>query len=164
LSRYAGVDPGKTAGACVVIGDDGARVLAVQYWEGAETPPVLSCLDGVGVAALELPYHGEDPHAALVLAHWCGWMHRDLHAAGIEVAQPLAVSWRAKVLRIGRVTRAVAKAKAIDAAQKHAIGMPPEFRESPDVSEAWCLARWCWGWVRAGRPALARTHQARRAA
>lgn len=147
-ARFGGLDPGQT-GACVVVGDDGLAVLAVQNWEGEKTPPALSCLEGVGLVALELPYAGEDFHAALVLAHWCGWAHRDLHAAGVEVVQALAVTWRAKVLRIGRVTREVAKAKAIDAAQKHAVGLAPELAALPDVAEAWCLARYAWGWARA---------------
>jgi hypothetical protein len=58
------------------------------------------------------------------------------------VVRPLASQWRAKVLR-QNPRRDAAKRLAIAAAGPH---LPAEFVDDPDVSEAWCMARWAWGW------------------
>lgn len=145
-ARYGGLDPGRT-GALVVVGDDGATVLEAQQWRDQDVPPLFTVLGGVACVALELPYHGEDPHAALVLAHWCGWAHRELVVAGVRVVQPLAVSWRARVLKGPRLRRKPAKAMAIAAAAPYlaAVGIVDTVG---DPSEAWCLARYACFWAK----------------
>ncbi len=145
---FAGVDPGAT-GALVVLADDGLTVLDLLEWRRASVPPALPLVPG-DVLALEAAYLGRSARAALTLQLWRG---RLLAAVpeGVEVTQPLAVHWRAKVLRRSNLRRAEAKAAAVRVASPYL----PE-GASVDACEAFCIARWCWGWVRAGRPVARR--------
>jgi hypothetical protein len=150
------------------VADDGQTVLAVQQWSAAprpkprrlETdrlfamrvaewersirPPRLTVLSGVRALALEAQ-HVDGPHASLVLAQWCGGLLAHL-PPDLVVTRPLATSWRAKVLRCGRLRREPAKRLAIAAATPWlaAFGMT---EISHDVAEAWCMARFCTFWA-----------------
>jgi hypothetical protein len=144
--RFAGCDPGQT-GACVVVDEDGETVLAVQTWEDAELPPALTILDGVVVLALEEQYIGPGAHASLTLAAWSIRMLDSLPSS-IQVLRPLATSWRAKVFRGPRLRRAAAKRKAIEAASPYLVDHVAKV--TPDVAEAWAMARYAWGWATQG--------------
>jgi len=154
---YLGVDPGHS-GAAVSLADDGLTVLAAWRW----TPRVLETQDGrvlaysaphqiaavIGphaVAAVEAPYVGLSHRGSLSLAEWTGGFLSGLDVG--EILRPTAAEWRAKVLHVGRVRRAPAKALALRAAALHARGLP---WLDDHVAEAWCLARFAWGWARRG--------------
>lgn len=162
--RFVGLDPGQT-GACVVVGDDGATILAIQAWtkpakpktrkgEGVhlfarrlaewivavQTPPVFTVVRPGDVVALEAQ-HVNGPHASLVLATWSGRAIERL-PTGIVLIRPLATTWRAKVFRDGRMTREVAKRFAIAAAAPHLAAFGAEADRIGDVSEAWAMARY----------------------
>jgi hypothetical protein len=147
--RWWGVDPGKGAGAAVRIADDGRTALEVVEWRDSTTVS-LPILPG-DVVALEAPYLGKNPASFRALVEWRERFRLGL-PPGVVVAEPLAVQWRAKVLRVARVPRKRAKELAIAAAKANAIGLPAE--PTPDAAEAWCLARWAVYWDRAGRPTL----------
>jgi hypothetical protein len=51
------------------------------------------------------------------------------------------------VLRRARLGREAAKASAIEACLKYAIGLDPDLAKLPDVAEAWCQARYAWGFT-----------------
>ncbi len=147
--RFVGVDPGK-AGALVEVAPNGATVVAVHRWSRCAVPPdaVLLHLAGLragDVLAVEQGYVGPGAHASLVLAEWTGRLLAGV-PPGVEVLRPLATTWRAKVLRAARLGRADAKAAADRAA---AIGTGAG-ELSGHSSEAWCLARYAWGWSMRG--------------
>jgi hypothetical protein len=138
--RFVGIDPGQT-GACVVVDDDGCTVLDVQRWSKQRTPPLLTVVEEGDVVALEAQ-HVARHQASLVLAEWSGRMIATL--PWVVLLRPLATSWRAKVLRGGRLQRHPAKQLAIAAASPYVPGTVTH-----DVAEAWCLARYAWGWAMA---------------
>ena len=137
-----GVDPGRT-GAAVWLGDDGRTVLRVQRWRDLDDPPVLE-VTAPALVAVEAQYVGRGAHASLRLAEWTGGLVSRL-PPGVEVLRPVAATWRAAVLRVGRVRRADAKRHALTAAL-YSLGEP---LETVDACEAWCLARYAWGVWRA---------------
>ncbi len=144
--RFIGIDGGR-AGAYVEVGPDGLTALDLIEWRGAATPPVLPVRAG-DVVALEAAYVGKNPQSAMKLQLWRGQLMATF-PAGVQLLEPLATAWRAKVLRRAGMRREVAKAVAIEAAKRNAIGLPDDF---PDhVAEAWCLARYAWGWATAPR-------------
>lgn len=140
--RFVGIDPGQN-GAAVVVGADGRTVLEEQRWTKARTPPAITVVQPGDVVALEAQ-HVAGPHASIVLAEWSGRLLASL-PDGAVVIRPLATSWRAKVFRSGRMRREPAKRLAIAAATKHAAGIGTPITH--DVAEAWCLARYAWGWA-----------------
>lgn len=146
---YAGIDPGQT-GALVEIGADGHTVVRWVEWRRERVPPdgVLADLSAE-VVAVEAPYVGPGARASLTLAEWTGRLLAQM-PAGPTVVRPTAAQWRPKVLRAspGRVE---AKALALRAAASCGlVGV------SDHVAEAWCLARYAWGWDQAGRPEVTR--------
>lgn len=139
--RFVGIDPGQT-GACVVVGDDGLTVLDQQRWSRCRVPPLLTVVEAGDVVALEAQHVG-GPRASLVLAEWAGRMLATLPEP-IVLLRPLATTWRAKVLRNGRLQREPAKRLAIAAATPYLPGPVTH-----DAAEAWLLARYAWGWAMA---------------
>lgn len=147
--KYFGIDPGQT-GAAVAVAGDGLTVVAVRAWRRHPIPPGLADLVEPGdVVAVEAQYVGPGAHASLALAEWTGRLLEQL-PAGCAILRPLATTWRARVLRRGRVSRSEAKGLAIAACRAHAIGLAPELASKPDVAEAWCMARYAWGAALAG--------------
>lgn len=147
--RFVGVDPGKS-GAAVEITTDGATVIRVVRWARAETPPdtlaaLLRDLGPGDVVAVEQCYVGPGARASLTLAEWTGRLLAEI-PADVEVLRPLAAQWRAKVLRSARLGRTDAKAAADRAAR---LGTGTDVLTGHS-SEAWCLARYAWGWSMRG--------------
>lgn len=140
--RFVGIDPGRD-GACCVVGADGLTVLELLEWRRAAEPPPMPVLPG-DVVALEAAFVGKNPQSALTLQLWRGRVLAAL-PAGIVLLEPLATTWRGKVLRRPRMGREQAKEAAMQAAGRYAIGLPASY---PDhVAEAWCMARFSWGWA-----------------
>lgn len=139
--RFVGIDPGQN-GACVVVGDDGRTVLDQQRWMKHRIPPLIEIIEGGDVVAFEAQHVG-GPRASLVLAEWSGRMLATL-PPNITILRPLATTWRAKIFRQGRLQREPAKRLAIAAALPYVPGTVTH-----DVAEAWCLARYAWGWAMA---------------
>lgn len=137
--RYVGIDPGST-GACVVVADDGRTVLDQQRWWGHKVPPRLTIIEPGDIVALEAQHVGRGNRSSLTLAEWAGSLIATL-PEGITLLRPLATTWRARVLRQGRLQREPAKRLAIAAATPHLPGPVTH-----DAAEAWCLARYAWGW------------------
>lgn len=160
--RYVGVDPGLT-GAAVCIADDGRTVLHVTKWSTKRAravpgrAPPLPTLPGLpwllptDVVALEAQYVGRSKRGSVALAIWTEHLMRSL-PADIVLVRPLATTWRAKVLGKSRLERDVAKRLAIAAAAAPLARFGLDQDAKGDVSEAFCLARFCWGWDKAGRP------------
>ncbi|MEO0603266.1 MAG: hypothetical protein AAF211_17640 [Myxococcota bacterium] len=146
--RFVGIDPGLT-GALVAIDGDGATAVDVRTWKNAPAPPAgIAHLVARGdVVAIERPYVGKSPHAALALAEWIGWL-RCLMPRRITLIRPFASEWRAKVLRRARIRRALAKRMAVALCLRHS-GLRHEVASRHDVAEAWLMARYAWGWRRA---------------
>jgi hypothetical protein len=142
--RFCGVDPGQT-GAAVWLADDGLTVLHVEYWVDALTPPRLPVLP-TEVVAVEDQYLGKNARSFATLVRWTERLVVGL-PDGVLLVRPLATTWRAAVLRRARLGRTAAKRVALEAVRLHARGMPEEFAGLPDVAEAWCLARFAWGWA-----------------
>jgi hypothetical protein len=142
-----GIDPGQT-GAMVAVGPDGVTVVALQTWSRCRTPPALDLLP-TDVVAVEAQYIGHGAHASIVLVEWTGRLLAAVPAA-CRVTRPLAGAWRAKVFRRTAMRRDAAKRMAVETANRHAVGLGAD--PSHDLAEAWCLARYCWGWAMAGFP------------
>ena len=138
--RYLGLDPGQS-GALVEVASDGRTVVAWRQWRRERTPPrdLLSDLGAETVIAVEAPYVGRGARASLVLAEWTGAVLAQI-PEDVTVLRPTAQQWRAKVLR-ANPDRASAKRLALRAAETVGwVGVPDH------VAEAWCLARYAWGW------------------
>jgi hypothetical protein len=148
--RFAGIDPGRT-GALVVVGDDGLTVLHAELWRDAPEPPILPVLP-TDVVAVEEQYLGKNAKSFATLVRWTERLVVRL-PEGCTIVRPLATTWRAAVFRRSRMSRAAAKRMALEAARLHAVDLPPELAASPDVSEAWAIARYAWGWARRERAA-----------
>lgn len=144
---YVGIDPGRT-GAAVAVGDDGLTVVWARSWRALDVPPDDLPIRSGDVVAVEAQYVGLGAHSSLRLAEWTGGMLAGL-PRDVGVMRPLATTWRAKVLRQGRLTREAAKEAALVLCHRHAIGMPAELAWLVDVAEAWCMARYAWGWSEA---------------
>lgn len=149
--RFWGIDGGQT-GAAVRLADDGVTALEHIPWKRRKDPPRLPIEPG-DVVALEAAYVGENEHAALALQLWRGILIGRL-PEGVHLLQPLATSWRAKVLRRPRMRRELAKETAMEAAKLHARGLPDEYEDH--TAEAWLIARFAWGWARTHLPRGAR--------
>ena len=140
--RFWGVDSGQT-GAAVRVDRDGLTALEVIDWKRRRDPPRLPIEPG-DVVAVEAAYVGKSPRSAMALQLWRGKLIGTL-PPGIHLLEPLATTWRAKVFRRGRMRREAAKETAMLLAQRHAIGLPPEY---PDhVAEAWLIARYACFWA-----------------
>lgn len=137
--RYVGIDPGQQ-GALVVVGDDGLTVVDRLGWAGCVVAPALPVLPG-DVVALELP-HAQFVRAGLVLAEWCGGALVQLREC--RVVRPSPAAWRGKVLRRPQLLRAAAKRAAREAATPY-LGPATD-----DECEAWCMARYAFGWATFG--------------
>jgi hypothetical protein len=143
--RYWGVD-GANTGAAVLLAEDG--VTALEWTEWKKCPRVvLPVLEG-DILALEAPYLGKSARSFRVLCEWRERFKATL-PPGVVLAEPNASHWRAKVLRVAGLARVPAKERAIRAATLHS-NLPQPI--GADLAEAWCLARWVWGWDRAARP------------
>jgi hypothetical protein len=145
VTRLWGID-GALTGAAVRLADDG--VTALEWHEWRRSPVVRLPIEEGDIIALEQAYLGKSVRSFRSLVEW-----RERFKAGLPpvvLAEPNASHWRAKVLRVAGLARKPAKERAIAAATLHAKGLPAEV--GPDLAEAWCLARWCWGWNRVGRP------------
>lgn len=143
-ARYVGIDPGMT-GAAVVVGADGLEVLDLQAWHRSRVPPAITVVLAGDVVALEAQHVGRGNHASLVLAEWTGRLAAAL-PPGITILRPLATSWRAKVLRDGRLQREPAKRLAIAAATPHLVAAGWT-DVTADIAEAWCMARYACFWA-----------------
>jgi hypothetical protein len=146
--RWWGVDGAKT-GAAVRMDADGLTALELIEWRDRDLAPPLDIRPG-DVVALEQAYLGKSALTFRRLVEWRARFKSTL-PVGVVLVEPLAVTWRAKVLRVARIPRGKAKALAVAAATANARGLPAEPTE--DAAEGWCLARWAWAWDRAGRPA-----------
>jgi hypothetical protein len=141
---FVGIDPGRE-GAAVVLAHDGVTVLELVQWARAREPVPVPVIAG-DVVAVEAAYVGRNVRSAMSLQFWRGRLI-DRLPDGITLLEPLATTWRGKVLRRPRIGRDAAKALAMEAARKYAIGLPDEY---PDhVAESWLIARFAWGWAAA---------------
>lgn len=150
MARIWGIDGGQT-GSAVRIDFDGLTALEVVEWRRRRDPPLLPIEPG-DVVALEAAYVGESEHSALSLQLWRGKLIGTLPGMGrgVHLLEPLATTWRAKVLRRPRLRREEAKKLALDMARLHARGLPETYEDH--TAEAWLIARYAWGWARTHLP------------
>jgi len=153
--RCVGIDPGMTGAAVVV--DHECSVIDVQTWRRSPTPPILEIVRPGDVVAVEQPYVQLSPASALKLSEWIGRLLATL-PIDVIMLRPLASTWRAKVLRAGRIKRDPAKKLAVHAAMPYLREFadkeecPPPWlpthtaQVSHDLAEAFLIARFAWGW------------------
>lgn len=144
--RIWGIDGGQT-GSAVRIAEDGLTALDCIEWKRRRDPPMLPIEPG-DVVALEAAYVGENERSALTLQLWRGKLIGTMPECGrgVHLLEPLATTWRAKVLKRARMRRDQAKETAMSVAKQHALGLPEEYEDH--TAEAWLIARFAWGWAR----------------
>jgi hypothetical protein len=161
MRRYVGIDPGYV-GAAVCLSDDGRTVLHVARWStkapkvipgripAEPTLPRFEWLLPTDLVALEQQFVGKSARGSVSLSIWSEKLMRTLPPE-IAFCRPLATTWRGKVFGRSRLSREVAKRFAIAAAARDLARFGITDTKG-DTSEAWCMARYAWGWDLAGRP------------
>lgn len=144
--RYVGIDPGQT-GAAVIVGDDGLSILDIIRWRGAHRPPEILAVTAADLIAVEDQYGGAYPRSALELREWTVRLLVSL-PDGAVVLRPLASQWRPKVFR-GSAPRGRKACKSVAREAARASFERAGQTMTDDSAEAWCLARYAWGYARA---------------